>query len=65
MEDFTTPALNLVLADDDVGGRIIVELKAFLEFDALIREDLDHLEQRWMHLAAPQSTRRGLGPFSR
>ena len=65
MEDYTTPALNLVLADENVGGRIVVELEAFLDFDAMIREDLDELEERWAHLAAPRSTRRDQGPFSR
>ena len=65
MKEHATPALTLVLADEDVGGRIIVEFEAFLDFDALIREDLDKLEQRWTHLAAPRSTRSGLGPLSR
>ena len=65
MEEYTTPALTLVLADEDVGGRITVEFDAFLEFDTLIREDLDRLEQRWAHFAAPRSTRSGLGPLSR
>ena len=57
MNEPSPPALLLVLADEDVGGRVVVPLESFLHFDHWVREQLQTLEDHWAPMAAPRAAR--------
>ena len=54
------PVLKLVLASEKFGGRIIVGLEPFLEFNGWLHRELETLEDRWVHTAAPAAGRLSL-----
>lgn len=49
----TPPTLLLVLTEDHDPLRVTVPLESFLRFAQEIVDDLDDLEFRWHHRAAP------------
>ena len=56
------PTLLLVLTEDHDPLRVTVSLDSFLPFAQGITDDLEELEFRWHHRAAPAT---GLAAFSR
>jgi hypothetical protein len=57
MEESGPVTLEVSLGDNDEFGRVHVELAAFCEFDAWIDAQAQHLIDRWVHLAAPNTNR--------
>jgi hypothetical protein len=57
MENPGSVTLEVSLGDDDEFGRVHVELAAYCEFDAWFDAQAQLLIDRWVHLAAPQSSR--------
>lgn len=57
--------LQFMLVEEDGGGRVMVDAEPYLEFDLAMNRDLEILEDRWAHLAAPgvgRKFRRGMLP---
>lgn len=52
----------LVLAEEEAGGRIVVDLEAFVRFNILMDESLTELEAKWSHLGPPRAARRPVPP---
>ena len=48
--------LQLVLAQEEETGRVVVDLDAFLTFNRTMNQRLVELEGKWAHLAAPNAS---------
>jgi hypothetical protein len=51
--------VSVVLCDEEGGGRIVVDLDAFVRFTAHVDASLADLEAKWAHLAPPAALRIG------
>ena len=51
------PTLRLVLSNEAGGGRIVVPLESYLDFDESQSRMLEELVDRWVPFAAPGSSR--------
>jgi len=49
--------LVIVLSQPSDGGRIAVDLEAYLRFDLSVQQGLDQMVARWSHFVTPHSTR--------
>ncbi|HTN77177.1 MAG TPA: hypothetical protein VL096_18080 [Pirellulaceae bacterium] len=55
MPEGTEPSLYVVLADEVTSGQIHVSIETFVDFCVRMEADLETLELRWQHLAAPNA----------
>jgi hypothetical protein len=49
----------VILCDEEGGGRIVVDLDAFVRFGAQLDASLAEMEAKWAHLAPPRAARMG------
>ncbi len=47
--------LQVVLADAESAGRVIVNLEAFFQFNHRMNVSLASMVEKWAHLAAPKA----------
>lgn len=47
----------VILCDDEGGGRIVVDLEAFVRYGAQLDASLADLEAKWANLAPPRAAR--------
>jgi len=57
MDTPASQSVHVVLATDDVCGRIVVPLARFLELACGIDDDLRDLTRKWQHMVTPNSLR--------
>jgi hypothetical protein len=58
VNESTPRRVQLVLASEDTNGRLIVDLRRFLEFASSVDAGMDTLVADWIHMAAPVTVTR-------